>query len=102
MEDIIRNIIKIENQAQQIIDDALEDKRLKEEEHKDKLSSLENKILMEAKKKVEQIREREFAEIQENENGKVAKCDKRIEEMKKQATENMEQWVDELVKRVVG
>lgn len=102
MEEIIKKIISIEDQAQKIIDDALEDKRNQEKEHRDRVAALENKIISDAKKKVEQIREREFAEIQDAEDGKIAKCDKRLEEMRKQAEQNMSKWVDELVNRVIS
>jgi ethanolamine utilization protein EutQ (cupin superfamily) len=102
MEDVIRRIIEIEDEARRIIDDSIADKKRKEKEHKERIEVLEQKIISDAKRKVEQIREREFAEIEEKERLKVEKCSKHIQSMRQHGDENMDRWVKELVDRVIG
>jgi len=102
MEEVIKNIIQIEDKAQKIIDDAIANKKLKEAEHKERVKSLEDTIINDAKHKVEQIREREFLEIREQEEAKVAKCQVRLEQMDIDAQKQMDSWVEELVKRVLS
>lgn len=102
MEDVIKKIIKIEDKAQKIIDDAVTNKKLKETQHKERVKSLEDTIINDAKHKVEQIREREFLEIKEQEEAKVLKCEKRLEDMDLDAEKKMDVWVEELVKRVLS
>ncbi len=102
MEEVIKKIIDIEEKAQKVVDDALEEKRLKEEEHMLKILKLEDTIVNDAKRKVEQIRIREFDEIRDKENEKILECDKKLQAMEQLAAKNMDQWVDELVKRVLS
>lgn len=102
MEDVIKMIIQIEDKAQKIIDDAVADKKHKEADHKERVKALEDTIINDAKHKVEQIREREFLEIKEQEEAKVVKCEKRLDQMDINAAEKMDMWVEELVKRVLS
>ncbi len=101
MEEVIRQIIDIEEQAQKIIDDALEDKRRKEEEHVAQVNELEDQLMQDAHRKVAQIREREFKEIREQQRKMQEKCKNRQEAMEKRAAQEMDKWVDNLVNRVL-
>lgn len=102
MEEVIKMIIQIEDKAQKIIDDAIANKKLKETEHKERIIALEETIISDAKHKVDQIREREFLEIKEQEEAKVVKCDNRLKKMDEDAQGKMDAWVEELVKRVLS
>lgn len=102
MEEVIKMIIQIEDKAQKIIDDALANKKLKEAEHKERIKSLEDTIINDAKHKVEQIREREFMEIKGQEIVKIFECERRLKKMDVDADAKMDQWVEELVKRVLS
>lgn len=101
MEEVIKQIIDIEDKAQSIIDEAIKDKKTREQEHKARIEELEDAIVEDARRKVAQIREREFNEIKEAEEAKVRRCDERLVQMDAYAKENMEQWVEDLVKRVL-
>jgi hypothetical protein len=101
MEEVIKKIIEIEDQAQKIIDDAIEEKKAKETEHEKRLIDLEASIINDAKKKVVQVREREFLEIKEQEEAKIEKCEIQLKKMDENAAKMMDQWVSELVKRVL-
>lgn len=101
MEEVIRQIIDIEEQAQKIIDDTLEEKRHKEEEHIAQVKELENQLMQDAHRKVAQIREREFKEIHEQQRKMKDKCANRQAAMEKKASQEMDKWVDNLVNRVL-
>lgn len=102
MEEVIKQIIDIEDKAQSIIDNALIEKKQKEEEHMRKLDELERKIVDDALIKVAQIREREFNDIEDEENAKVRRCEDRLLELNEYAEENMDRWVKELVDKVLS
>jgi len=102
MEEVIKMIIQIEDKAQKIIDDAIAEKELKEKQNKERIKALEDKLLNDAKLKVKQIRERDFLEIKEQEDDKILKCENHLEKMEEDALENMDTWVEELVKRVLS
>jgi len=102
MEEVIKQIIDIEEEAKKIIDDSLKDTQLKEENHRQRILDLEEKLVNDAKEKVRQIRERELNEIKEQEEAKIRRCDNRLVEMNQYAKENMDMWVNDLVKRVLS
>lgn len=102
MEEVIKMIIDIEDKAQKIVNDAITEKELKETQNKDRIKALENSIINDAKHKVEQIREREFLEIKEQEQVKVVNCENHLKKMELEAEEQMDTWVEELVKRTLS
>jgi|ASRM01.1.fsa_nt_gi vacuolar-type H+-ATPase subunit H len=102
MEEVIKKIIQIEEQAQSIIKEAIQEKERKEKEHEDKIQNLHETIINNAHKKVEQIREREFEEINEKKTAMEDKCQARLSRMQDNANQQMDQWVNELVNRVLG
>ncbi len=102
MEKVIKQIMEIEEKAQKIIDDALLEKKQKEKEHKLRVEALEYQIINDAKLKVQQIRDREFNDIKEAEEEKVTKCVNHLLEMDKYADDNMDEWVENLVRRVLS
>lgn len=101
MEEVIKQIIDIEEQAQKIIDDALEEKQRKESEHVAHVKELEQQLMQDAHRKVAQIREREFKEIREQQQKMKEKCANRQLAMEKKAAQEMEKWVTNLVNRVL-
>lgn len=102
MEEVIKKIIEIEDIAKDIMDTTVAEKEQKEKEHVQQLKALEDKIVSDAKKKVEQIREREFLEIKEHEEEKVRLCEERLVKMDSEAAKKMDVWVKELVDRVLS
>lgn len=101
MEDIIKQIIQIESEAQQIIDDAMVEKKKQEAEHEIKIKELREKIISDAHKKVESIKKREFAEIDEEEKAKAERCDEHILKIEAYAAEHIDEWVEDIVNRVL-
>jgi vacuolar-type H+-ATPase subunit H len=102
MEEVIKKIIQIEEQAQSIISEAIQEKERKEKEHEDKIQNLHETIINNAHSKVEQIRAREFEEINEKKTAMEDKCQARLGRMQDNANQKMDQWVNELVNRVLG
>jgi hypothetical protein len=102
MEEVIRKIIQIELDAKKMMNDALEEKKAKEEEHNRLIKELQTNTLKRANDKIEQIRQREFQEIEESEIQKKQRCELRLRQMDAYAKENMETWVEQLVKRVLS
>jgi vacuolar-type H+-ATPase subunit H len=101
MEEVIKKIIQIEEQAQSIISEAIQEKERKEKEHEDKIQNLHETIIDNAHKKVEQIRAREFEEINEKKTAMEDKCQAQLGRMQNNANQKMDQWVNELVNRVL-
>ena len=102
MEDVIREIIKIEYEAKGIIEEALLNKRKMEAEHKIALEELEARISGDATKKIRQIRDRELKEAYEKEEEKRKRCQMKIKEIEEHARLNMDLWVDEIFQRVIS
>ncbi|WZL82285.1 hypothetical protein QBE53_04065 [Vallitaleaceae bacterium 9-2] len=101
MEEVIKKIIEIEEKAQSVINETLKEKERKEKEHEAKVQNLEETIISNAHRKVEQIREREFAEVNGKRQAMEKECEDRLDRMQSYANEKMDQWVDELVRRVL-
>lgn len=101
MEDVIREIIKIEDAAQKLMKDTKEEIIRKREEHKKDVQSFEEEILGDARRKVEQIREKELAEIQQVSQEKINKCDTRLNKMAYYVDKNEERWVLNLINSVL-
>ena len=102
MEEVIKKIIEIEFKAQEVIDKALAEKELDEKQNMDRIKELKVSLINDANHKVDQIREREFLEIKEQEVEKIKKCDEFVIKMEENAESNMDIWVEELVKRVLS
>jgi len=102
MEEVIRKIIQIELDAKKMINDVLEEKKVKEENHNKAINQLREETFKRAKSKVEQIRLREFKEIEDSEIKKRQRCEARLQQMDAYAKEKMDIWVDELVNRVLS
>lgn len=102
MEDVIKKIIKIEEKAQAIMDGAISEKMRMEQDFDEKLTSLDNRIIGEAKRKVKELRERELSENSELVNAQVTQCDEKLQVMEKAVAENRDKWIDTLVANVLG
>lgn len=101
MEDVIKKIINIEEKARAIIEAANQEKEIKEQEFDQKLSSLEEKIMGDARKKIKQLRERELNENTEAKRVSEQKCQKKIAIIEERVVKNKDQWVSELVENVL-
>ncbi|MBN2222574.1 MAG: hypothetical protein JW708_10245 [Vallitaleaceae bacterium] len=102
MEEVIREIIKIEYEAKGIIEEAIQKKRKAEEEHKNALEELEARIVGDATNKIKQIRDRELKEAYEKEEEKRRRCQMKMKEIEEHARLNMDLWVDEIFQRVIS
>lgn len=102
MEEVIKKIIQIELDAKKMMNDVLEEKKRKEQEHERIIAELRATTLKRAKDKVDQIRIREFKEIEDSEIRKKQQCELRLQQMDAYAKEHMDTWVDELVNRVTS
>ncbi len=101
MQDVIKKIIKIEEKAQAIIEGANKEKDQIRRDFEEKVTSLENKIMGDARKKVKQLRERELSENKIASDKRASKCEKQIVAMEARVSEHKEQWVKELVENVL-
>lgn len=102
MEDIIREIIKIEYEAKGIIETAIQEKRDLETKHKNEMIELEERIMKDARRKVKQIRDREMKEAIDKEEAKRRICDHKIRQIEEHSRLNLELWVDEIFRRVTS
>ena len=101
MEEVIKKIIQIEEEAQAIIDETMKEKERKEKEHEEELVHLQASIIQNAHRKVEQIRKREFDEVNSKTANMEKKCEDRLQRIEKNADMKMDGWIDELVNRVL-
>lgn len=101
MEEVIRKIISIENEAQNIISNAEQEKQLKRNELEERLKSLEKKLMQDAHNKVIKLRETEL-EIAAVEAEKiVSACSSKLECIARTYDENGEKWAVELTNSVL-
>lgn len=102
MEDVIKKIIKIEEKAQEIMSTTLKENNVKRKEADEKLKALEEEIVGHAQIKAKELRKRELRK-----NAVIAKeirgkCDVRLQEMEAKAAANKDQWVKDLLDKVLG
>lgn len=102
MEDVIRKIIKIEEEAQTIMSTTLRENEAKRQESLERLKLLEEKILGDAIKKTKEIRKRELRENATYAKEIRSECDARLENMVVKVKKNEEEWVRYLVEKVLG
>lgn len=101
MEEVIRRIIQIEEDAQKLIDGAEQEIALQEKELDEKLKKIEKEYSEEAKKKLEAIKASEIALAQTEVDEKKRFCIGKLQEIEKLYSEHGEKWADSILKSVL-
>lgn len=102
MEEVVRRILQIEETAQETMNQAIQDKKEKEDAHQKRLSELQARINREAERKVRELREMELAEAQQKSEQISRDCSVRIEEMEQLSRQNMENWIEAVTKAILS
>jgi vacuolar-type H+-ATPase subunit H len=101
LENVVKKIIDIEKNAQQVIDDAEKEKQDKQVELERRLGILKKEIAEGAKRKVKEIRQEELNGATKEAEDIIAKCSTQIEVMEENYEKNKERWKKELVEAVL-
>lgn len=101
MEDVIRKIISIEEKAQEIIGEAIEEKANRKKEQEVKLEQLEEQILGDAKRKIDQLRTRELSENSIISEKQTILCGAKLVKMEERVEKYGEKWVEELIENIL-
>ncbi len=102
MEDVIRRIIEIEEEAQKILKDTKEENARKENEAREALDHLHEKIVGDAHRKEKELRKKELRENATAAREIRAKCDEQLIRLEEKVKLKEEEWVKMLVDAVLG
>ena len=102
MEEVIKRIIKIEEQARKTMAKTLEQNEKKRKDTEEALKVLEEKLITETNMKVKELRKRELRENADAAKVIRKECDSHIRFMETRAKENEEEWIRYLVDKVLG
>ncbi|WHH61226.1 hypothetical protein [Petroclostridium sp. X23] len=102
MDAIIKKILEIEQKAQQIVDDADQEKQKIDEALELEIQDMEQEIHSKVERKIRQIREREMQEAQSRIKEINSKVKQQTESMIRYAAEKKDEWEDLLMNRIIG
>ena len=102
MEKIIKRIIDIEYKAQAVIDNAAKEREERKKAQQEVLKEREGRIVQDANRKIDQIREREMKDVASVIAEENAKSDTAVQKLDVQAKEQSKQWVDQIVASVLS
>ncbi len=102
MEDVIKKIIKIEEEAQSIMATTLKENNVKRKELEVSLAELKEQLVGHAHIKAKETRKKELSKNAVYAKDIKLKCELRLKEMDVKANANEEAWIDYLVKQVLG
>lgn len=101
MEDMIRRIIDMDKQAQEIIDAAQREKLESEHVVAEKADQLRDEVLTRARRRIQINRELENTILEQEWSGTKSRYDRQLEDMDKMYAEHGQEWVDGIVARVL-
>jgi len=101
LEEVIKKIIYIENQAQKVMDSAEQEKLDRKNELDQSLKQLKETILDDTNKKIKTIRDAEINEVKKEAQVKEAECISRVQSIQKHYEEKCEEWANSLVEAVL-
>lgn len=101
LEEVIRKIISIENDAQRIMDLVEKEKQDKRVALQNELKQMQEKLVRDANHKVEEIKHMELKLLKEEANEMLKDCQRKINSMQELYDKNSDQWVDEIVQSVL-
>lgn len=102
MDAIIKKIIDIEQKAQQIVNEAEDEKKLIEQNLSSEVEKMHEEIRTKANKKIEQVRKLELSEADLAVKDVVLKSEQQIKNMIQYSNEKRAQWEELIIQRVIG
>lgn len=100
MEEVIKRIIEIEEEAAELERQTVEKIRLSRVEHEKTLMELNQTIKQKAVAKVKTLREREMAEVEEEVKRQETHSEQQIEHLKTVKKQNEERWIEQLYQEI--
>ena len=102
MEKIIKRIIDIEYQAQAVIDNAAKEREERKKAQQEVLKEREGRIVQDANRKIDQIRQREMKDVAEIIAAENKRSDDAVQKLELQAKEQSKKWTDQIVASVLS
>lgn len=101
MEDVIKRIIQIEQEAAELGRETQEKMTAQKKEQAERLAQLRETLRDKSDFKIAALRQREMQEVEEIIQKEEALCQEKVQRLQKIAENKMQEWVEKLVASII-